>query len=167
MTTKVLAQLEKTMRSRDKSLWPTCFAAMLLLAYCMEQMEVLAGAHVHAARMGDLEARAAVEKEPEEYCGMVDDGPFAQLSHLFHALYRTGRPDTGGLNPLREDFGSRDDAGFDDVASKMIRNVREKVMNNVDMLKERNKPLDYNAGQEEFAKNSSGRLMAKFLLSFV
>ena len=126
------------MRSRDKSLWPTCFASVLLLAYCMEQMEVLAGAHVHAARMGDPEARAAVEKEPEEYCEVVDNGPFAQLSHLFHALYRTGRADTGGLNPLRDDFRSRDDVGFDDAATKMIRDVRVKVMNNGRLCRFRN-----------------------------
>ncbi|KAH7388962.1 hypothetical protein BKA64DRAFT_126310 [Cadophora sp. MPI-SDFR-AT-0126] len=167
MTTKVLAQLEKTMRSRDKSLWPTCFAAMLLLAYCMEQMEVLVGAHVHAARIGNPEARAAVATETEEYCGMIDDGPFAQLSHLFHALYRTRRADTGGLNPLGKESGSRDEVGFDDAAMKMIRDMREKVMNNIDVLKKRDKSLDFNAGQEELAKNSSGRLIAKFLLSFV
>ncbi|KAK0123923.1 hypothetical protein ONS95_008913 [Cadophora gregata] len=167
MMTRVLSQLEKTMRSRDKSFWPICFAAMLLLTYCMEQMEVLAGAHVQAARLGDQEARAAVEKEPREYCAMVDVGPFAQLSHLFHALYRTGRADSGGLNPLREDFESRDIAGFDDAATNMIRTMREKTMKNVEMLKEQNKPFDSAAGQEELAKNSSGRLMARFLRSFV
>ncbi|KAG4443108.1 hypothetical protein IFR05_001434 [Cadophora sp. M221] len=167
MTTKVLSQLEKTMRSRDKSLWPTCFAAMLLLAYFMEQMEVLARAHIQAATMGDPESKAAVEREPEEYCEMVDGGPYAQLSRLFHALYRTGKVDNGGLNPLREDFGGQDDAGFDDVMMKMIRGVREKVLGNVEMLQERNKPLDFSVGQEEFAKNSSGRLMARFLLSFI
>lgn len=37
----------------------------------------------------------------------------------------------------------------------------------VEMLQERDKPLDFSVGQEEFAKNSSGRLMAKFLLSFL
>ncbi|KAH9215926.1 hypothetical protein DL95DRAFT_388239 [Leptodontidium sp. 2 PMI_412] len=167
MTTKVLSQLEKTMRSRDKSLWPTCFAAMLLLAYCMEQMEILARAYIQAAKMGDPESKAAVGNEPEEYCEMVDGGPYAQLSHLFHALYRTGKADNGGLNPLREDFGGQDDAGFDGVAIKMICGVREKVLGNVEMLQERDKPLDFSVGQEEFAKNSSGRLVAKFLLSFL
>ncbi|KAH7324047.1 hypothetical protein BKA65DRAFT_511966 [Rhexocercosporidium sp. MPI-PUGE-AT-0058] len=167
MTTKVLAQLEKTMRSRDKSLWPNCFAAMLLLTYCMEQMEVLARAHVQAARMGDPESKPTVEGEPEEYCELVDKGPYAQLSHLFHALYRTGKADNGGLNPLREDFYRQDDAGFDDIAMKMIRDIGEKVMNNVETLRERIKPLDFDVEQEEFAKKSSGRLMAKFLLSFI
>lgn len=96
----------------------------------MEQMEILARAYIQAAKMGDPESKAAVGNEPEEYCEMVDGGPYAQLSHLFHALYRTGKADNGGLNPLREDFGGQDDAGFDGVAIKMICGVREKVLGN-------------------------------------
>lgn len=98
----------------------------------MEQMEVLAEAHVHAARMAmrDLASKAKVEKELVEYCEAVDGGLYSQLVHLFHGLYRTGKADNGGLNPLRPDFGAQDDAGLDQAAMTMIRGVRENVMNN-------------------------------------
>jgi hypothetical protein len=37
----------------------------------------------------------------------------------------------------------------------------------VDGLYERNKPLSFEEGPQEFATRNSGRLIAKFLLSFV
>ncbi|KAL2062626.1 hypothetical protein VTL71DRAFT_5698 [Oculimacula yallundae] len=164
LTTNVLAQLERIMRGRDRLFWPRCFAAILLLAFSIEQLEVNAGSYVQATKEGTSKSRA---REPEDYCGTVEGGPYAQLSHLFHALYRTSRANQGGLNPFNGDFGEKVDTGFDEAEMKMISDIREKVMNNVEMLNERNRPLDFEARQEEFAKGCSGRLIAKFLLSFL
>ena len=45
-----------------------------------------------------------MEDEPQKACQELEDGPCAQLTHLFHALYRTGKRDSGGLNPFRDEF---------------------------------------------------------------
>lgn len=96
----------------------------------MEQMQTLAGAHVQAARVGQPGSIAELGKEPQQYWETVEGMPYAQLTHLFHTLYRTGKGDTGGLNPFREDFASRTDVSFDEIAMAMISEMKKKVMDN-------------------------------------
>ncbi|KAI9056238.1 hypothetical protein LZ554_001166 [Drepanopeziza brunnea f. sp. 'monogermtubi'] len=111
--TKVLAQLEKVMRRRDKAMWPVCFAANAHIVLLIAE----AGKHAENG------------KEPRHYYEALDNGPYAQLAHLFHALYRTGKVDTGGLSPFAQGFGSRDDvSGLEDAAINMVREIREKVL---------------------------------------
>ncbi len=144
----------------------------------MEQCQVLAKTHFEAARTTEL----GLVGEPQLYCGMVDKMPYAQFAHLFHALYRTEKGDTGGLNPFRENFAAGKDNMFDDAAMIMVQEVKERILDHGmgaslilrdmltildDIIRERNKPLDFGGGQEEFAKSNSGRLVSRFLMSFI
>ncbi|KAJ5053737.1 uncharacterized protein L3040_000028 [Drepanopeziza brunnea f. sp. 'multigermtubi'] len=89
----------------------------------------------------------------------LDNGPYPQLAHLFHALYRIGKVDTGGLSPFAQGFGSRDDvSGLDDAAMNLVREIREKVLGSGDMLNEHNRSPDYDSGREG-GEDSSQRLI--------
>jgi len=60
----------------------------------------------------------------------MDDIPCAQLTHLFHALYRTSKGETGGLNPFKDDPSKLKEYGFDNAGIAMIREIKERVLNN-------------------------------------
>lgn len=68
-----------------------------------------------------------MEEEPQKSCQDLEDGPCAQLTHLFHALYRTGKRDSGGLNPFRDEFEMNGEKHFDGAAMTMIREIKKNV----------------------------------------
>jgi hypothetical protein len=182
---KALSKLEKAVRSRDKGFWPIYFASMILLCSTIEHDQILLNAHIQTARAAQPDMMVGMEEEPQKACQELEDGPCAQLTHLFHALYRTGKRDSGGLNPFRDEFELNAEKHFDAPAMAMIREIKKNVFekgefpfflfcmsavaNNstAELLKERDKPLVLDMRPEDFAKRNSGRLVARFLLSFL
>jgi hypothetical protein len=183
MTAKVLSQLEKVFRNRDKTLWPVSFAAMLVLCLCIEQAQVLTDSHIEFLKSSGHSALAGLDGEPQRCCQALEDGPFAQLTHVFHLRYRTNKGDWAGPNPFRTDSINTNDVGFEEPAMNMIRGIREKVLVKGmcspllllelltvildEMLKERDMPPKFDEGAESFAKRNSGRLVSRFLLNFI
>ncbi|KAE9364605.1 hypothetical protein N431DRAFT_354919 [Stipitochalara longipes BDJ] len=164
---KALAKLEKAVRSRDKGFWPIYFASMILLCSTIEHDQILLNAHIQTARAAQPDMMMGMDEEPQKACQELEDGPCAQLTHLFHALYRTGKRDSGGLNPFRDEFELNAEKHFDAPAMKMIREIKKNVFEKAELLRERDKPLVLDMKPEDFAKRNSGRLVAKFLLSFL
>jgi hypothetical protein len=122
---KFLSKLEKAVRSRDKGFWPIYFACMVLLCSTIEHDQILLNAHIQTARQAGMVE--GLEEEPHKACQELEDGPCAQLTHLFHALYRTGKRDSGGLNPFRDEFEMNAERHFDDAAMEMVRDVKRNV----------------------------------------
>jgi hypothetical protein len=89
------------------------------------------------------------------------------------------------LNPFRDEFELNAEKHFDAPAMAMIREIKKNVFekgeflfflfcmsavaNNstAELLEERDKPLVLDMRPEDFAKRNSGRLVARFLLSFL
>ncbi|PMD37324.1 hypothetical protein L207DRAFT_73683 [Hyaloscypha variabilis F] len=164
---KALSKLEKAVRSRDKGFWPIYFVSMILLCSTIEHDQILLNAHIQTARAAQPDMMVGMEDEPQKACQELEDGPCAQLTHLFHALYRTGKRDSGGLNPFRDEFELNAEKHFDAPAMAMIREIKKNVFEKAELLKERDKPLVLDMRPEDFAKRNSGRLVARFLLSFL
>jgi len=75
-----------------------------------------------------------MEEEPQKACQDLEDGPCAQLTHLFHALYRTGKRDSGGLNPFRDGFEMDAEKHFDAAGMMMIRDIKKNVFDKGKLL---------------------------------
>jgi hypothetical protein len=184
---KFLSKLEKAVRSRDKGFWPIYFASMILLCSTIEHDQILLNAHIQTARAANQLSGIGtrMDEEPLKACQELEDGPCAQLTHLFHALYRTGKRDSGGLNPFRDEFELNAEKHFDSASMGMIREIKKNIFDKgglspltrlilvlvltllAELLRERDKSLVLDMRPEDFAKRNSGRLVAKFLLSFL
>lgn len=97
---------------------------MVLLASTIEHDQILLNAHMQTARQSGMGVGEGLEEEPGKACQELEDGPLAQLTHLFHALYRTGKRDSGGLNPFRDEFEMNSERHFDEGAMAMVRNLK-------------------------------------------
>jgi hypothetical protein len=127
LTFKFLSKLEKAVRSRDKTFWPIFFASMILLCSTIEHDQILLNAHVQTARVAQPDAVLGMDEEPQKACLDLEEGPCAQLTHLFHALFRTGKRDSGGLNPFRDEFELNTEKHFDAASMTMIREIKKNV----------------------------------------
>lgn len=130
LTHRVLNELEKVIRSRQRSSWPICFAAMLILSLCIEKVQVLADAHVEAAKSSETQPLTGLEDELRNICQRLDEVLFGQLVHVFHTLFRTSKGDSGGLNPFRDGFECGVEDGFDEGAMRMVQETRNGVLGN-------------------------------------
>lgn len=124
---EVLTLLEKFIRSRERSTWPVCFAAMLLLCVCIERLQMVSVAQT----VFDIDSqREKSGDEPYKSCKAMDDLAFGQLVHIFHTLYRTHKVDQGGFNPFVSAQETTSESGFNEAAKTMIREMKEKSFGN-------------------------------------
>lgn len=100
---------------------------MILLCSTIEHDQILLNAHIQTARAAQPDTLIGMGHEPQKACLDLEDGPCAQLTHLFHALYRTGKRDSGGLNPFRDEFELNSEKHFDGAAMTMIREIKKNV----------------------------------------
>jgi hypothetical protein len=128
LTHRVFTELEKVIRSRQRSSWPIYFSAMLILSLCIEKVQVLADSHVNAAKSSDPGSLAGLEDEPKNTCQKLDDIPFGQLVHIFHTLFRTVKGDSRGLNPFRDGFERGVEEGFDEAAISMVQEIKKDAL---------------------------------------
>jgi hypothetical protein len=128
LTHRVFIELEKVIRSRQRSSWPIYFAAILILSICVEIVQIIANYHATAAKSSDPHSLAALEDEPRNTCQKLEDFPFGQLVHIFHALFRTAKGESGGLNPFRDGFEGGVEDGFDEAAMEMVQEMRKAAL---------------------------------------
>lgn len=168
LTIQVLTDLEKFIRARSKESWPTIFATITLLSFSIEQVEILIEDYVLTTKISDGPLPDALKREPQRSCRALEDMPFGQLTSVFHTLYRTSKGGSGAFNPFRDDFEDGDE-DLGPAASEMVRRIKDDVLNEGGrkMLEDKDTPLSFEDGGNAFAERNAGRLVAKFLLSFV
>ena len=99
-----------------------------MLSLCIERVQVLADAHVEAAKSSDPHSLAGLEDEPRNTCRNLDENLFGQLVNIFHTLFRTAKGESGGLNPFRDGFDSGTEEGFDETTMRMVYEIRKVSM---------------------------------------
>ncbi|KAF8861223.1 hypothetical protein BDZ45DRAFT_282132 [Acephala macrosclerotiorum] len=162
---EIFTMLEKLMRSRDRSTWPICFASMLILFVCMERLQMLAVNQTAFVRSENHET--IPEDEPQSTCRALEDIPFGQLIQIFHAIYRTQKNEQHSFNPFVRGWISAGIPPFEGAAMTMVSEIKQKVFENAPLLPKHNKPLNVEVTPDVFGQENSGRLVAKFLLSFI
>jgi len=146
----------------------------------MEQVQVLAENHITAARTPDSEKVLGLADEPQKSKSMIESIPFTQLTHLFHGLYRTGKPDTG-VNPFRKGFENQ--LGFDDAVMGMIEDMKRDILDDGEYLKNSSEVWvtltssvdavveegrsEKEEGPENKSTKGSGYLISRFLERFL
>jgi hypothetical protein len=117
-TTKaVLEGLERSLRRRSKDSWGPSFCAILILCLCIEDLEIAADIFVACAIMEDGLPSTYNRKQSLDVCTSLEELPFALITRLFHAVYRS--QGKRGFDPLAniEDKRSLDPATRDLIDS--------------------------------------------------
>lgn len=182
------------MRSRTKDFWGPSFCAILLLCLCIEGLQTAADIFVVCdAEKSRRDGVASQYNRGESFmaCQALDEFPFEKTKKLFHDIYRShkesnGGAREGGFNPLRS-FQAGVDTGLDRGTLELVKSINwiiwdsckfsqraqispaDDVDNELEELSM--KPPIVNPGfpvkPREIKHNNTGRLIAKFLLSFL
>ncbi|KAK4443955.1 hypothetical protein QBC34DRAFT_416161 [Podospora aff. communis PSN243] len=173
--TKLFKAFGSALKPKERRGWAPCLAAFLVLCLFMESVETAADTFVIsenqiAVREGETpkwKRAFALGKNKE-----IENMPFKQVAFQFHQLYQTHSRDAGAKswNPLFDD-ACLEPGELDRDAAAMVMQLRR-------LLQEPNwSELDFLSmdpilpKQEKYpihdvAFNYTGRLVAKFLLSF-
>lgn len=117
---RLLCQLEMAVRRRQRSSWPIIFSTILVLCLSMEQIQDQVELYI-ATVSSELGTPDHLMDEPQKTCQSLDNLPFAQLSHLFHTIYRTTQGGKAGMNPFHSDTSPNE---FDGPARVMTQNFQ-------------------------------------------
>lgn len=108
-TVKVLlSDLERAMRSRTRDRWAYCFAVILVLCSCVEEMQIWALSLLNIEEkingLGDLSRRKWVLHA----CTSLEEQPVRIIVDIFHSIYKStadssyGTASNLGFNPLKQ-----------------------------------------------------------------
>lgn len=194
--TRLFKSFGSTLKPKERKGWAPCLAAFLVLCLFMETVEAAADTFVVSENQICLQTREAprwqrafaLEKNAE-----IENMPFKQVAFQFHQLYQTHSRDAGSrsFNPLLDD-ACLEPGELDRDAAAMVMQLRRlleepncecswgvpssvPVLTSVVMI---GGELDFLTmdpvfpSQDKFpirnlAVNYTGRLAAKFLLSFI
>lgn len=172
----------KLLKPKMRKEWAPCMAAFLILTLFMEDLEVTIDVFGTSQNQidKDRERRPSEEFKRSHMLAMnreIEHMPFRQFAYQFHQIYQTHSTDasTKPFNPL-VDASLLNEQNLDPAAMEMVRSLRD-MMNDYDSASE----LDFLSGQGSELDNDgashpypmdvsniySGRLMAKFILSFI
>lgn len=172
---KLFKSFGSTLKPKERKGWAPCLAAFLVLCLFMESVETAADTFVNTenkmcVRDGyppKWKRSFATSKNKE-----IENKPFMQVAFQFHQLYQTHSRDAGTrcFNPLLDD-ACLEPGELDRDAAAMVMQLRRLLQDpywgELDFL-----TMDRVPSQEDqypakdFSFNYSGRLVAKFLLSF-
>lgn len=189
LATDVLQGLEKCLRGRTKDLWPKSFCTILLLLLCVEEIQITAIASIGVE---DVVGKLPPTRPAAVKACQALEGSLEAIIGLFHAIYRTDRSlvDGGGFNVLKKLLAGQDipyegdsDLGVENASGVMIEgfetmfeSFREyhsprRCLYRLTFLamemKELAQPPKFEAHSEIFVIKNKGRLVSKFLLSFL
>lgn len=135
IASEVLEDLEKLLKTKDRTVWPSCFCAISLLCICIEETQisidgfamyntVYAAAGAHSSMMKSVEA-----------CEKLDSHPFRHLLDLFHGIFRSKKAHCSQgngkvYNPIRDKLGNNIESTMDTSAINLVHDMREFVSNN-------------------------------------
>ncbi|KAL5323634.1 hypothetical protein ACEPPN_008173 [Leptodophora sp. 'Broadleaf-Isolate-01'] len=179
-TVKVLlSDLERAMRSRTRDRWAYCFAVILVLCSCVEEMQIWALSLLNIEEkingLGDLSRRKWVLHA----CTSLEEQPVRIIVDIFHSIYKStadssyGTASNLGFNPLKQIIrnGCRipkgTDFGLEGHTVDLVRDMGQIVLHSYGELRGLAGPPNFEGTLEEIIKRNRGRLVSQFLLSFV
>ncbi|KAG5982521.1 hypothetical protein E4U55_001771 [Claviceps digitariae] len=167
----------KALKSKHRREWAPCTAAFLILCLFMEAVETTA--ENFALAQNEIQRR---NTSPPEYardfalnvCRELENLPFKQFAYQFHTIFQTHDRDanTKSFNPLFDD-GFMERGELDGPAADMVRRMRElfygEDWQDLQFLAHDESILHRHehAHPIESSVLYTGRLVAKFLLSFM
>lgn len=166
----------KLLKRRARNQWAPCTAA--LVVFCMLMESIQASADVYAISEIEIEMRKnkpAVFRRAEalEANKAIENMPFKQLAFQFHQIYQSHSRDASArsFNPLVDDIHAQS-GDLDSAALEFVMTLRSMVhleYRELDWLTPA--PLATAGESHPYPRNVEedyiGRLMAKFLLSFL
>ncbi|KAI9166657.1 hypothetical protein HJFPF1_02769 [Paramyrothecium foliicola] len=167
----------KSLKPKAKREWAPCLVSFLVLCLYMEAVEMTADNFVISQNEINLR-----NSYPPEYqrafalriCKEVENMPFKQFAYQFHNIYQTHTRDanTKSFNPLFDD-SFREQGELDGPAIQMVESLRELFHGEdwQDLQFLGDDAILLNREEHPFPVDTSvlytGRLIAKFLLSFM
>ena len=181
------------MRSRTKDAWGPSFCAILVLCLCIEGLQTAADIFVVCDKIKEGNKSGYGREQSRAACEAVEEYPYERCTRLFHEIFKTrkegnGGAREGGFNPLRA-VQSESETGLDPKTELMVRSIYCMVYNarklkprveiyrreadedegdDLQHLSERETLLNYghDVDPKDIKINNTGRLAAKFLMSF-
>ncbi|KAH8203352.1 hypothetical protein TruAng_002447 [Truncatella angustata] len=166
----------KSLKPKSRKEWAPCLAAFLVLCLFMEALETAADTFVASQNEINIRNQAKPGYKQDfarQICKEVENMPFKQFAYQFHQVYQTHTKDaaTKAFNPLLD--GSFAEQGeLDGPTHEMVLALRKLLQGDsyyeLDFLVA--DPILPNEGTHPFPRdvslNYTGRLLARFLLSF-
>ncbi|GAB1320208.1 hypothetical protein MFIFM68171_10418 [Madurella fahalii] len=172
---KLFENFSKSLKPKLRSEWAPCLASFLVLCLIMESIETAADTFVISENEINLQ-RYYPPKWKRSFVlkinGEIENMPFKQFAFQFHQIYQTHSRDAAArsFNPLLDDT-CFEQAELDRDAEDMVRKLRRFVDEDwaeLDFLTA--DPILPNTEDHPYPRNVgynyTGRLVAKFLLSF-
>ncbi|KAL2257492.1 hypothetical protein VTK26DRAFT_105 [Humicola hyalothermophila] len=165
----------KSLKPKVRREWAPCLASFLVLCLFMESVETAADMFVISDNEINLRHHYAPTWKRSfvlDVNSQIENMPFKQFAFQFHQIYQTHSRDAGArsFNPLLDD-GCFEQAELDRDAADMVRKLRRFIdedWSELDYLTA--DPILPNIEDHPYPRNVSynytGRLVAKFLLSF-
>lgn len=160
----------KSLKPKVRKEWAPCLAAFLVLTLFMEEVEV----SLDVFGTSDNEIGGLHRHDRKEILGInkeIENMPFKQFAYQFHQIYQTHSIDasTRPFNPLFDD-ALLDEQVMEKPAIDMVRGLREILWGidteaELDFLAELDSDVSH-PYPSDLSCRYSGRLMARFLLSF-
>nr|XP_036575336.1 fungal zn binuclear cluster domain containing protein [Colletotrichum truncatum]KAF6781894.1 fungal zn binuclear cluster domain containing protein [Colletotrichum truncatum] len=169
----------KSLKPKSRREWAPCLAAFLVLCLFMESVETAADTFVVALNEISLRNRTAPEYKRQDALNInkeVENMPFKQFAYQFHQIYQTHSRDTSAkpFNPLIDNVWA-EQGDMDGSAIEMVMRLRNLIQgdNYIELDFLTMDPILPNGDGEEHpfprdvSVNYTGRMVAKFLLSFL
>ncbi|EMR70922.1 putative fungal zn binuclear cluster domain containing protein [Eutypa lata UCREL1] len=166
----------RSLKPKSRKEWAPCAAAFLVLCLFMEAVETAADTFVISQNEISIRNRSKPEYKREfalSLCKEIDNLPFKQFAYQFHQIYQTHSKDaaTKAFNPLVDETLIQQ-GELDNAAIEMVVALKELLegdnWHELDFLVA--DPILPNGETHPYPRdvslNYTGRLLARFLLSF-
>ncbi|KAK1536885.1 uncharacterized protein CCOS01_02205 [Colletotrichum costaricense] len=167
----------KLLKPKSKQEWAPCMASFLVLCLFMESVETSADNFVVALNEISLRNHTPPEYKRQDALNInaaVENMPFKQFAYQFHQIYQTHSRDTANkpFNPMLDNSWAQQ-GDLDGPAIEMVLGLRNLIHQNGKELEGlADDPIlstdhEQHPFPRDVAANYTGRLVSKFLLSFM
>jgi hypothetical protein len=117
VTQDILDELEKQIKSRERSAWTTSFSVISILCICMEDAQIAIDGFTMHNKIHGIDNNVPTLQDHIEACRKLDDLLFEHLSRLFHGVYKSNKSSSRSrkgraYNPIRDGAGRADQGSF-------------------------------------------------------
>ncbi|KAH7328593.1 hypothetical protein B0I35DRAFT_473279 [Stachybotrys elegans] len=175
-TQQLFELFSKSLKPKARREWAPCLVSFLVLCLYMEAVETTADNFVVSQNEVNLKSRLSPEYQrifALNVCDEVENMPFKQFAYQFHNVYQTHTKDanTKSFNPLF-DNSFAEQGEMDGPAIQLVESLRElyhgEEWQDIQFLADDAILLDRgNHSPKDTSILYTGRLIAKFLLSFL
>ncbi|KAK1674463.1 hypothetical protein BDP55DRAFT_553952 [Colletotrichum godetiae] len=167
----------KLLKPKSKQEWAPCMASFLVLCLFMESVETSADNFVVALNEISMRNHTPPEYKRQDALNInkaVENMPFKQFAYQFHQIYQTHSRDTTTkpFNPMRDNSWA-EQGDLDVPAIEMVLGLNNLIQQNGEELgilaEDPILPSDdaHHPFPSDVSVNYTGRLVSKFLLSFM